>query len=117
MLISRGVGGIAKGRSKGTVNREQGTGMAAAAVVKAFPFRGAVGPSELASVRWTAAGGPEEVGPPAVSTVCEISSKRTTSSVSPSGCHLPLWGRLLDAAAAIPIASSLSPINQNFTSP
>jgi hypothetical protein len=31
ILIYRDVSGIAKDRSKGTVNREQGTGMAAAA--------------------------------------------------------------------------------------
>ena len=37
ILIYRGVSGIAKGRSKGTGNREQGTGMAADAIVKAFP--------------------------------------------------------------------------------
>jgi hypothetical protein len=45
--------------------------MAAGAVVKAFPFRG----------RWTAAGGPEEVGPLAVSLVCVIPPGKTTSSV------------------------------------
>ena len=56
ILIYRGVGGIAKGRSKGTVNREQGTGMAATALAKAFPrqrscrFRGRWPSRQLAAV-------------------------------------------------------------------
>ena len=69
-LIYRGVGRVAKGRSKGTGNREQGTGMAAAAVIKAFPsdqrerFRG----------RWAGRkAGSEEVVPPAVSLICVLS--------------------------------------------
>ena len=103
--------------------REQGTGMAAGAVVKDFPFRGAVGPGESASVRWAdRKAGSVEVGPPAVSLVCVRSSRRTTSSDLADGSKLPArppspepqafacWGRLLDVPDAIPVPCSLFPV-------
>ena len=84
------------GRPWGIGNREQGTGMAAGAVAKAFPsdrrerFRGGVGPGESASVRWAdRKAGSVEVGPPAVSTVCVLSSRRPTSSDLADGSKLP----------------------------